>query len=400
VLTKQDGHWTSSQALPDIARSLPESVRSMIQRKIDGLDEGDRRLLLTASVQGYEFDAAVVANVLRLDPADVEERLERIGRIHAFVRPLREVEFHDRTVTLRYRFVHVLYQNLLYAALTPARRVAISRAVAHALETSYGTHVGEIASEIAVLFVEGREFSMAANQFLAAAKHAARIFAYREAVMLAQRGMDSLATLPESPERKRRELALLLVMGVPLTAVKGFGHPQVEEVYSRARTLCLEVNETSQLFLAVWGYFNWSLVALRLDEAHEAGTRLFDLAREAQSDALIIQASHALGLVSYHFGDFTTLEHVRRVESLYDPRNIGATQRSTASIPARPRARTGRAPSGSRGTPIARSARSKTRCNRRATSARRTRWSTRCFSRRSCISSAASGNRPGCTQRS
>ena len=44
---------------PDIARSLPESVRSMIQRKIDGLEEDDRRLLLTASVQGYEFDAAV-----------------------------------------------------------------------------------------------------------------------------------------------------------------------------------------------------------------------------------------------------------------------------------------------------------------------------------------------------
>jgi len=62
VLTKQEGRWTSSQAVPDIARSLPESVRSMIQRKIDGLEEDDRRLLLTASVQGYEFDAAVVAN--------------------------------------------------------------------------------------------------------------------------------------------------------------------------------------------------------------------------------------------------------------------------------------------------------------------------------------------------
>ena len=32
-------------------------------------------MLLVASVQGYEFDSALVANVLALDSAEVEERL-------------------------------------------------------------------------------------------------------------------------------------------------------------------------------------------------------------------------------------------------------------------------------------------------------------------------------------
>ena len=45
--------WTLAQALPNIERELPESVRGMIERKIGQLSEEDRKLLTTASVQGY-----------------------------------------------------------------------------------------------------------------------------------------------------------------------------------------------------------------------------------------------------------------------------------------------------------------------------------------------------------
>src|SRR5262249_3507645 len=109
---------------------LPESVRGMIQRKIDQLGEDDRRLLVAATVQGYEFDSAVVARVLERDAAEVEERLDELDRVHAFVRVVREQELPDRTLTLRYRFVHVLYQNALYASLGPTRRASLSAAVA------------------------------------------------------------------------------------------------------------------------------------------------------------------------------------------------------------------------------------------------------------------------------
>jgi len=75
------------------------------------MGEEDRRLLVAASVQGYEFEAAVVAQALARDAADVEEQLQGLERVHAFVKLVREHEFPDRTLTLRYRFVHVLYQN-------------------------------------------------------------------------------------------------------------------------------------------------------------------------------------------------------------------------------------------------------------------------------------------------
>jgi hypothetical protein len=105
----------------------------MIQRKFHQLGEADRRLLVAASVQGQEFDSSVVSKALGLDAAEVEERLEVLDRVYAFVRLLREQDFPDGTPTLRYRFVHVLYQNDLYTSLKPTRRASLSAAVAQAL---------------------------------------------------------------------------------------------------------------------------------------------------------------------------------------------------------------------------------------------------------------------------
>src|SRR5262249_62170555 len=80
VIAAGPGGWGLAEAVPDLRRELPASVRSLIQKKLDRLGAVDRRLLSGASVQGYEFDSGVVARGLDLDPADAGERLEALGR--------------------------------------------------------------------------------------------------------------------------------------------------------------------------------------------------------------------------------------------------------------------------------------------------------------------------------
>ena len=91
----------------------------------------------------------MVARALDLDEAEVEERLESLNRVHALVRPVCEHEFPDNTLTLRFTFVHALYQNSLYSELSPARRAQASTAVAEALLSLYGEQSVTIASELA-----------------------------------------------------------------------------------------------------------------------------------------------------------------------------------------------------------------------------------------------------------
>jgi tetratricopeptide (TPR) repeat protein len=305
VLSLDQEEWTLSQSIPDVARELPQSVRGIIQRKIEFLHETDRQLLLAASVQGYEFDSAVVAEVLSRDAADVEEQLDRMDRIHGFVKALREQEFPDRTVTVRYRFVHILYQNTLFASLAPTRRTSLSRQVGIALERFYGEKTADIASELAVLYETAREFSLAANYFGLAAKKAADIFAFEEALVLGRRALDALRTLPDAPEQRRRELGILMTMGVPASATKGYSGVEVKEIYDRARILSLEFDETDQLARALYKLFTFSVVRLQLKDAEDAATRLRDLADNSASPTLSMLRDLTSGLISHHRGDFT-----------------------------------------------------------------------------------------------
>ena len=133
VIARENDRWALVRPVPDAATEMPESIRGLIRRKLDRLDSVDRLLLSAASAEGQEFDSAVLARATATDPADVEERLQRMDEVHGLVRLVREHEFPDRTLSRRYGFVHAMYQETLYAGLPPARRTAVSRALADAI---------------------------------------------------------------------------------------------------------------------------------------------------------------------------------------------------------------------------------------------------------------------------
>ena len=203
VIAEEQERWALARDANAIEGKLPESVRGMIQRKMDQLDEEDLSLMLAASVQGYEFDSAVIAKALWQDPAEIEERLRSLDRIHAFIRLVKEREFPDRTLTLRYRFVHVLYQNALYGSLMPTRRAALSASVAEALLDFYGDQHSVIASRLALLFEAARDFTRASEYFLIATENAARVSANQEAVALSQRRLEIVKMLPDTGDLNR-----------------------------------------------------------------------------------------------------------------------------------------------------------------------------------------------------
>jgi predicted ATPase len=316
VLAQVDGTWRAVRELPDFSRELPESIRGAIDRKIEQLDDEARRLLAAASVQGQEFDSAVVADALGRSGAEVEERLQTLARVHGLVRPLREQVFPEGTFSQRYRFVHALYRHALCDNLPPTRRAAIASALAAALEKHQGRE-GSVAAELACLYETGRDFPRAARQFHLAAQNAARVFAHREAIALARRGLAQVARMPASDERTELELEIQTTLGLQLQVTEGYAAPTAEEAYRRARDLC---RGSSTPFPVLWGLWLCHKVRSELGLAQETAGELLQRARQLKQPDLALQAHQALGMTAFCRGELArALEHTEQVAALYDP---------------------------------------------------------------------------------
>jgi len=303
VIANTSGAWALAQALPDIEHELPESVRGMIECKLAQLEPDDHRLLATASVQGYEFDSAVVAEALNLDADEVEERLEKLERVFAFVKLTSEAEFPNRALTLKYRFVHVFYQNALYASLRATRKATLSRKVAQTLEGCYGERTASVANELGLLWGTAREYARAADYFLQAARNVAQINAHREAVQLAQRGLEVLLKLPETPERDGRELGLQLTLGFSLQSALSWAAPETGAAFNRARTLCEQIGDESRLFAALNGVAMYHLIRAEYEMAQGLYEQMLQLAEQSRDPALLFKAAANWASVHYWQGD-------------------------------------------------------------------------------------------------
>ncbi|HET9275333.1 MAG TPA: protein kinase [Gemmatimonadales bacterium] len=311
--------WVLAEAMPDLERGLPESVRGMIGRKIAQLEDEDRRLLVAASVQGYEFDSGVVARALELEALDVETRLEELERVHALVRLVEERELPGRVPSLRYRFVHVLYQNALYATLRATRRTNLHTTVATALESLYGEKAAEVAQELALLWEGAREPARAAEYLLVAAKQAFEVHANRESAALAARGLALLETLPESRDRDRRELALQVALGAALRLTHGYGEAEVGKAYRRACLLAERARDDRHLVVILRGLWEYHELRAEYGVALDFAKQLFTFADRRRNRPLLLVAHEALGDTNLWMGELRTARrHLERGVALYD----------------------------------------------------------------------------------
>jgi serine/threonine protein kinase/predicted ATPase len=320
VIQQKDNRWVMAEDLSAIARELPASIRSLIQRKLDALDDTDRRLLSAASVQGMDFDSVILAASLQLDEEEVETHLERLEREHALVRYIRELDTPDRMLTLQYRFVHHMYQNVCFESLRATRRASLSRAIAERLVQRYGDQATERFADIAMLFEVGRDNVRAAEYWNRAAEAAGRLYAHDESARLAQRGLELLAGEPASPARAAAELSLQMTYGLAVKTGKGYAVPEVGKAYERARELCRQVNDPSLVVPVLIGMSAHHIVAGEIRIAHGIAVEMMGLFERIGDPHLQMIGEWSLGAAAFHLGELEDAHrHLERSLTLYDP---------------------------------------------------------------------------------
>src|SRR4029453_2566162 len=172
IVVERGHEWLLEGAFADIESGIPENVRQLIERQIDRLSADERRVLEGASVVGMECSSVAIGAGLEEPTEWVEEHCEALVRRHQFLSPARLVQLPDGTITPRYKFSHVLYLEVPCRLLPAMRRAQIHLRIGHVGEAIYGTHVGEIAAELAMHFEQGADPPRAVRYLLLAPENA------------------------------------------------------------------------------------------------------------------------------------------------------------------------------------------------------------------------------------
>ena len=192
---------------PGAAASLPETVRSVVERRLAGLDTGTRSSLERLAVCGD--DLPWIAAAAALD-CPVPELLEAIG---AAV----DAEIVQPPATGCLRFTHPLVRDALAAAVGYARRVRLHQAIGHRLEQLAASGADVEIALVAAQFCEAApagEAAAAVSWAVRAADEATVRLAHSSAAAWYEHALGALALDPGAGDR----VDLLLAWGDALEA--------------------------------------------------------------------------------------------------------------------------------------------------------------------------------------
>jgi predicted ATPase len=213
------------------AVKVPATVQAILASRIDRLPAEEKELLQTLAVLGREFPLGLVQRVTLKSDDELERRLSR----------LQAGEFIYEQPTagdVEYLFKHALTQEVAYNALLVERRKSLHERAGAVLESMFAGQLDDHLSESAHHYSRSDNVAKAVEYLGLAGQQAAQRSAYADAISNLSTAINLFQSLPDTPERPRRELFIQLALGPALIAVKGYAAPEVERAYTRARELC------------------------------------------------------------------------------------------------------------------------------------------------------------------
>ena len=150
---------------------------------------------------------------------------------------------------------------MAYGTVLQERRKALHEQTARAVEALYHANLDDHYSDLAHHYSRSGNAAKAVEYLSLAGQQAARQSAHAEAITHFTTALELLKTLPDTVARARQELTLHLSLGASLMATKGYGAAEVEQSYTRAQELCLQVGEPLQVAQVLYG--RWAFYVTR-----------------------------------------------------------------------------------------------------------------------------------------
>jgi predicted ATPase len=233
-----------------------------------------------------------------------------------------------------YSFKHALVQDAAHRSLLRKDRQRLHAQTAETLE-AHSPEITESQPELLAQHYAEAGLVERAVAFWGKAGHrfVARS-AMAEAAAQFQKGLDQLALLPDSPERRQKELEFSSALGAVLNVVKGSAAPETGEAYARANELWERLGSPLEFVEIPCGQSRYHAHRGELGRAQSVAENLLHLSRRRNDSAGLVIGHYSCGRNLMWGGSFaSSRSHLETVLALYDPNSHHSLVRQTGIHP-------------------------------------------------------------------
>lgn len=345
-------------------KTLPEEVLAQIVAKSDGIplfveeltktvletgllvDKGDHYALqgpLTPLAIPATLQDSLMARLDRLAPVKETAQIgAALGREFSYelislVSPLRDNELTDALGQLVqadlihvrgnppdavYAFKHALVQDAAYETLLKARRQQLHLKIATTFEDGL-PRVAEAQPELLARHYTAAGMSTQALPYWTrAGERAMEKCAFFEAIAHFRNGLALVSGLPAEIDIFEKEVVLLNRLGQSLSFVKGWGGPEIREIYERVQFLCETIGDSAStdLFNALFGIATFYMARGEMDRSLRLAEDALCRTEANSEPGLICQAHWNIAFAATWTGRLEKgLFHANRVCELFQP---------------------------------------------------------------------------------
>jgi class 3 adenylate cyclase/predicted ATPase len=303
----------SGHALRGAAGDLivPSTLQASLMARLDRLNSAKDIAQIGACI-GREFNVDLLAAVSKRS----EENLT--AAVHQLIEA--ELVYEKETLNkVTYVFKHALVQEAAYSSLLRSRRERIHADIAEAIVRLFPDLAEARPEVLAHHFSHAARADEAIAQWLIAGRRAVQQASNVEAIAHLEKALDALRNLPETKARQEQELAVRIVLGPAVLAVKGWSSPEVHKIYERARVLCEQFAGTPEAFAAVWGIWVYQMTSGGSTGSMESIDELLRLSAGDENPEHELQAHHAAWTAKIWNGQLDAgLKHAEAGLQIYD----------------------------------------------------------------------------------
>ena len=283
----------------DDAAVVPATLQDSLTARLDRLSSA-KVVAQIASTIGRAFSLELMDAVAGLDDLVLRAALAQL--VDA------EILYASGEAPLvTYVFKHALLQDTAYQSQLRTQRRERHARIADVIETRFPALAAAEPATLAHHCAEGGLTERAARHYERAGRAAVERLANAEAVDSLRRGLALIDSLPPSDDRDQLEIGVLVALGGPLAAMRGFDAAEVVEHYARLRAVTDRVGEGPQQLAAWIGLLNYYSQCDEFARLAEVGAAIARIAERMEIPVLFALGRLLVGVTRSTMGTASEL---------------------------------------------------------------------------------------------